>query len=483
MTHDYTADTVDMRMQLDCWLSDPATFLNAHGRDSAIVRFEYNIEGIDPLSWLIRQSAAEKLYWKDRDRGWESAGIGAADVVVAADTSEFPRRSRQMAQCLPVHASRCRYYGGLRFSLADVAARGDMPAMPAYRFIVPRFEITSGAGNSGNVACNIRIDQDTDPVLLRTRVLDAFDGLVFDAEVAAPAAPQPYAVSRCDQPERSQWRENVAGVLGLIRTGAIQKLVLARRSSFTFADPIDPFRLMRHLQSGSLNCYNYCFTFADGRAFIGASPERLFRRSGRQLALEALAGTRGRGDSPEEDRKCGMDLLASDKDSREHQFVMDDLCAALRELNCRIDDDSGVSLVKLSRVQHLLRTVHAIAPPGPGDAEILAALHPTSAVGGVPADAVTDHIHRFEPFSRGWYAGPVGWIGRDESEFAVAIRSGIVCDRRLDVFTGAGIVSGSDPDEEWCEIENKLASFLGDIFSPRCGVTPTQRGSYGRADA
>ena len=87
-------------------------------------------------------------------------------------------------------------------------------------------------------------------------------------------------------------------------------------------------------------------------------------------------------------------------------------------------------------------------------------LHPTPAVGGYPTDQALDAIRAREPFDRGWYAGPLGWIGTHGAEFTVAIRSGLVQRRRLALFSGAGIVEGSVPAWEWEEIEQKIGDFV-----------------------
>ena len=89
----------------------------------------------------------------------------------------------------------------------------------------------------------------------------------------------------------------------------------------------------------------------------------------------------------------------------------------------------------------------------------LPVLHPTPAVGGYPRGEALGEIRQLEPFDRGWYAGPVGWIGAEASEFAVGLRSGLVRGRTLALFSGAGIVAGSVPDEEWTEIEQKIGDF------------------------
>jgi menaquinone-specific isochorismate synthase len=77
----------------------------------------------------------------------------------------------------------------------------------------------------------------------------------------------------------------------------------------------------------------------------------------------------------------------------------------------------------------------------------------------VPRETAIAHIRELEGFDRGWYTGPIGWIGRDGAEFAVAIRSALVHGATISVYTGAGIVPGSNADAEWRELENKLADF------------------------
>jgi menaquinone-specific isochorismate synthase len=102
--------------------------------------------------------------------------------------------------------------------------------------------------------------------------------------------------------------------------------------------------------------------------------------------------------------------------------------------------------MKLARRRHLISKVRGTLREGVTDAEVLQALHPTPAVGGYPRAEALEEILALEPFDRGWYAGPVGWIGADASEFAVGIRSGLVRGNRLVLFSGAGIVAGSVPE-------------------------------------
>ena len=121
--------------------------------------------------------------------------------------------------------------------------------------------------------------------------------------------------------------------------------------------------------------------------------------------------------------------------------------------------DALPSEMTLAQGRHLVSRIEGLLAEGVTTLDILETLHPTPAVGGTPRPDALDAIRRLEPFDRGWYAGPVGWIGPDAAEFAVALRCGLVWPRRLSLFSGAGIVSGSTPEAEWDEIEHKIVSF------------------------
>jgi menaquinone-specific isochorismate synthase len=202
---------------------------------------------------------------------------------------------------------------------------------------------------------------------------------------------------------------------------------------------------------------------ADDTAFLSATPERLYRRRNHHIVGEALAGTRPRGKTPEDDLRLGEKLLTSQKEAREHAFVADSVRTALSDLCRSLSADDHRSLVKLPRVQHMVTRFEGELRPGIGDGHLLTRLHPTAAVGGYPANLARSRLRRLETFDRGWYAGPIGWIGVDEAEFAVGIRSGLVQGDTLRLFSGAGIVEGSHPDREWDEIEDKIGTFLNII--------------------
>ena len=117
-------------------------------------------------------------------------------------------------------------------------------------------------------------------------------------------------------------------------------------------------------------------------------------------------------------------------------------------------------MLNLNMGRHLRSKFWGILHNNSSDVDILQQLHPTSAVGGHPTDQALYTIQEMEPFDRGWYAGPVGWIGQNSADFSVAIRSALATKESISLFSGAGIVKGSIPENEWLEVEQKNSDFI-----------------------
>jgi menaquinone-specific isochorismate synthase len=270
----------------------------------------------------------------------------------------------------------------------------------------------------------------------------------------------PTLICRRDHPDRDGWRANVESALGLIRSGVLDKIVLARKAAYTFAVPATAAEILAVLRGVTSTCYHFLIQPEPETAFMGTPPECLYRREGRDLQTEALAGTRPRTGNEAEDTALGRELLDSPKERREQELVRKALIRNLHLLCDQVDADPDPELLLLERKQHLISHLRGTLRAGKTDADILQALHPTPAVGGAPRDNALKELSRLEPFSRGWYAAPVGTFGVDMAEFAVAIRSGLVQGREVNVYSGAGIVEGSVPEQEWDEIENKISDFV-----------------------
>jgi menaquinone-specific isochorismate synthase len=425
-----------------------------------LVRIAVPAPAVDLPRWLAANPGTPRFYWSERGGGFEWAGIGVADALVAQPGAGASPLA-QVASRLPADAGELRYFGGLAFDERTADAREWAP-FGAARFTLPRFEITR-EGELWSLACTFAPGADATPRQTQ-RVLE--EELAHLRTGQKAGAPLPQLLQRTDSPDQAAWVRLVEDVLHRIEHGPLQKVVLARRTDFRFAEAPDPFLLLHRLRAANPAGFHFAFAPVEGSTFLGVSPERLYRREERRILSEAVAGTRRRGDSEHEDQAMGDALLESEKDRREHRFVADEVGRKLDGLCRSYRADREVSLLKLARLQHLRRGFEGTLRAGVDDAAIVAALHPTPAVAGNPTAAAVAEISRREPFRRGWYAGPLGWVGARGADFTVAIRSGLLSGSRLALYTGAGIVRGSMPHAEWEELENKLAGFVRVIGAP-----------------
>ncbi|MDQ1256203.1 MAG: menaquinone-specific isochorismate synthase [Candidatus Hydrogenedentes bacterium] len=431
---------------------------NAADRENGrcAVRVRIPVEPMDSLAWLDAQTVPVKTYWTDRPRNFRMAGVGAADIALAQAVTDYEDLFDRIQDRLTYRHSDLRYYGAIRFA-PDRTPGARWAPFGGYRFVMPRFELLNLPGGAV-FACNLcpqegrSLADDCDAALLE------IEDLRFDASECVQ--PQPACVSRRDCPDRDGWETVMQDVLDAIRDKKIEKVVLARESQFAFANPLDPVSMLRRLARHTPNSYHFCFQTAPGEAFLGASPEQLYRQRSMYVRSEALAGTRPRGDTPEADARLREELLASDKDRREHRIVMDSVQRTIEQVCRTTRADDEVRLLSLPHCHHLFCAVEGLLADNMQDSDLLRALHPTPAVAGHPTPEALDAIARLEPFDRGQYAGPAGWLGYDAAEFAVAIRSGLIRGNELSLYAGAGIVEGSTADGEWAEMEAKLAPFL-----------------------
>ncbi|MGB3681290.1 MAG: isochorismate synthase [Rubrobacteraceae bacterium] len=425
--------------------------------DAQAARLEVPVGRADLFGWLGEQQTLPKLYWSGRGSGregsdgFEVAALGVADLHESP--ADDPADVRKLLSNLLVSGDpRLRYYGGLRFD-AGRTTEDEWTSFGSYRFILPRFELRI-CNEEAVLACNLVLPRDAaNP----DEILEEIENLSFGVQTFEESLPKP--VSRTDEPGFAAWRKNVGRVLTAFDEGRLGKVVLARRAEFGFEEDLDPVLIAAKLKAATPDCFHFYIEPEPGSAFVGASPERLYRREDRTIMSEAVAGTRPRGNSETYDEDLRDELLESEKDRAEHGYVRDSIREALGSLCRTLEADECMSEMKLTRRRHLVSGILGELREGVSDADILEALHPTPAVGGYPKQEALREIRELEAFDRGWYAGPVGWIGAAGAEFAVGIRSGLVTGRNLSLYSGAGIVSGSNPEQEWAEIEQKISDF------------------------
>jgi menaquinone-specific isochorismate synthase len=257
-------------------------------------------------------------------------------------------------------------------------------------------------------------------------------------------------INRTFLPEKEQWISAVEKAL----SKKMQKVVLARCQILELEKSPDPFALTAALKKKAEGAYVFCFSEGD-ISFFGGSPERLFFRKGQTIYSEAMAGTRPRSENLAVDTKLGRDLMESAKDLRELTPVQTFLKTALDSQCQEPLSFSPISLYKTQNVQHLYTRCTGTLKKNIDDEEILSLLHPTPALCGTPTKEAFDLIRTLEPFDRGLYGGALGWSTPESSEWIVGIRSCFIRGNLAYLYAGTGIVEGSDPEEEWEELNQK----------------------------
>lgn len=414
-------------------------------RVGPMTRVEVDAPPLDLLRWLAAQYRLPRLYWADREDSRRIAGVGFADRLELHDDMTPATLLQRAAGRLRGRDPALRYYGGFRFD-PGAPIRAAWRAFGRGWLVMPRFEMVACDGRV-RFACNLFPGRDSPE-----RIGDELRLLASNpTDLEAPAG----RTTRTDLPTQRDWQHLVESVGAELRSRTLRKIVLARRSDWNFGAPVPPLGLLQRLSEHCGPCFQFCFDPDGESAFVGATPERLFRRSGGLVFSEALAGTRPRGLNGLDDERLRQEMLDSEKEALEHRLVVRHLTSRLNPLADPLVTDPVVSVLRLPRLQHMRTAIRGRLHTDVDDAMLLEALHPTPAVAGDPPARAVARIRTLAPFDRGWYGGPVGYIGAEDSEFAVAIRSALVHGRSVSLFVGAGIVSGSDSADEWRELESK----------------------------
>jgi len=274
-------------------------------------------------------------------------------------------------------------------------------------------------------------------------------------------------IAASEQPAAADYATAVAGCVERLRAApdsaqALRKVVLARGLRMEADVAIDPHALAARLgHDASVTTYVVPLPVAPGDApawLVGATPELLVSRRGRNIVSHPLAGSARRDGDSVRDRVRTDALLASAKDLREHRFVVEAILDGLAPLCSQLQAPPRPALLATETMWHLAtRITGTLKDPDVSSAMLAGLLHPTPAVCGTPRMAALQAIRELEPFDRGFYAGAVGWTDASgDGDWYVSIRCARVQGNAMHLFAGAGIVADSVPALEVDETAGKF---------------------------
>ncbi|WP_322521662.1 isochorismate synthase [Guyparkeria halophila] len=285
------------------------------------------------------------------------------------------------------------------------------------------------------------------------------DGIVPAASVIA---------SMREVTDERQYKSAVSEALSLMSSTELRKVVLSRSIDIEADAALDVRAMVDALRDRNPQAYVFAVPTIGGGTLLGASPELLLRKKDDVVVSNPLAGSRPRPANAADEAAVIDELMASDKDRREHALVVEAVAAGLSPFCRTLDVPEAPEVIRTSSMLHLSTRIEGrLADPEVSSLEMALALHPTPAVCGTPCDLARSAISRLEGYCRDQYCGVVGWMdARGDGEWAVSIRCGLLKQNGMRLYAGAGIVDGSEPDSEWDETTAKLNTML-DVFGLR----------------
>ena len=346
--------------------------------------------------------------------------------------------------------------GGFAFD-PSAPANPAWEAYPDALLVLPRFLFLS-AEHAAWCTINVQVSASSDPDTETEEVIGELAELT-SVESDPLGDRQPELLAPINDPP-GPWEQQVRDIVQEIERGVVQKVVLARELHLRARADFNLDIALRRLAAAAAHCTLFALDSGSG-CMIGATPERLVCLRGQTVQVDCLAGSTARGDSEPTDCRLGEALLHSAKDRREHGLVVRTLREALSACCLSLQVPDAPRLLRLPDVQHLHTPLQGTLPAGSNILDMVARLHPTPGVGGVPRPEALELVREQEPLGRGWYAGPVGWVdARGGGEFVVGIRSALVRGSDAWLYAGCGIVKGSDPHSEYEESCLKLRPML-----------------------
>lgn len=307
----------------------------------------------------------------------------------------------------------------------------------------------------------------------------------MQADLALPVTPSAALLGDAVPPEpssnttREKYMAAVEHAREEIKAGEAFQIVVSQR--FSLPCPASALDVYRVLRGTNPSPYMYLIRFGGangepGFDVVGSSPEALVTVKGGKAVMHPIAGSRPRGDTPEEDAALGIELLADEKERAEHLMLVD---LGRNDLG-RVCSPGSVEVVefmaveRFSHIMHIVSTVVGQVAPAQTGMNVLSACFPAGTLSGAPKPRAMEIIERVEPTRRGLYGGVVGYLDfAGDLDTAIAIRTAVIRGGVAYVQAGAGIVADSDPATEDLECRNKAAAVLSAIASANALVSAT----------
>lgn len=405
-----------------------------------------------------------RLFWSNSDRNFMLFGFGTVEEIVATD-DRFEQLEQEWAQLVDgalvynpyeEQGTGLTALGGMSFD--PLRTRSELwENFPMSQLTVPKYLIVYEAEQYYlTINRYVGVDDDINTVIEQ---IDETKQMMRYTSSDQSAAKQ--KINEQIEKDPIGWKKSVKKAVESIQADEAQKIVLARELRLKLNNRVQVGSLVEKLMDTQEQSYIFAYEQGDD-CFVGASPERLVQVQGNELLSTCLAGTAPRGENELEDEQIANDeLIDNAKNREEHEHVVQMIHSSITPFCHGINIPENPVILTLRNLQHLYTPVTATLNDGVSVFNLIEVLHPTPALGGVPTDKALQFIREEEQFDRGWYGAPIGWLDANgNSEFAVAIRSGLAQKDEMSLFAGCGVMADSDPEQEYEETAVKFLPLL-----------------------
>ncbi len=438
--------------------------------DEGVLSIALPIKNADPLELLpvIAEEHQFRFLW-DEAKDLSLAAAGYCQKIELAGPKRFELAQRfsdatfgKLTNASPNTYPLARPRILLAFSFFKQAmerlqSHENIPAMQA---VLPKWQI-SRQGESAWLRLNGIVTHEADARELAEHLWIMKEALMSNHKKTITTNTYSLAHYQNSKDWQNSYMPALSKGIELVENGQLNKLVLAVRQSIQLKESLDPLQLLSRLRKQQNGSCRFLWQRKFGEAFFGASPEKLLSLKKGHFYCDALAGTASRNDN-------GSLLLKSNKDRLEHELVVNEITQQLINEGLEPKRPNKPCLAKFGKLVHLHTPIKAIS--NNQRALLLAEkLHPTPAVAGLPRKEAISWLRTLEPFERGNYAAPIGWIDSEgETELRVAIRCGTVKGNLLELTAGAGLVKGSIAEKELEEVGLKLTVLADQLAAVQC---------------
>ncbi|MBA94412.1 MAG: hypothetical protein CMP21_01450 [Rickettsiales bacterium] len=413
------------------------------------VAISYTFDEINIHAWLRYSNNTQTRYIKSQAQNTETLTLGSAKQW------NYQSNHYQQAKIsiMPWLNKGFNIYSAMMFQALDHNKDSLWNDLAEMTFIIPAIEMVK-TETSITLWCNCPIEIADQSQHLDSYLNDAFS---YHNNLSIPKLTIDQITSL---PKYSEWENSIKQVLNAMKQSSLKKLVLARKTTVEIIDHHSMIELVSESIKNEPNCNIYFQKINTTTAFLSVTPENLYLRKGNHIQCDAIAGTTSKGSTSMQTKHLAQSLLNSHKNIAEHQYVAEYIKESLIPLCQSIKITKEKNILELSYLQHIHSVIEGKLKTTITDFELLETLHPTPATGGLPKSIGLDLIANIESFNRGLYTGALGMISHNITEFFVGIRSCLMQDNKLFIYTGAGIVADSNALDEWQELDIKMESYL-----------------------